>query len=534
MTFSGVTYQNMTRLLICLLISSTAAWALTPPTALTVVSATNRQVQLTWQAGGTEANQYVIERRTLDSTAYAPIFTVTPDVNKLLATAFTDAAFDPFTAYLYRVRAVNVAVIPTDTSDPTNEVTVGPPPYGYTRVVATPDNLDDPSGSGTNTQIVLDRSGDPMLSYLNVDPNRDNNFSDTEIRFVRWDRAHYTWTAPVRVAIAGDIDNSYSYNYSSRPAVDASTGTVGIVFIDKSKSTPQVVLADSTDNGATWRTRPIAANSDYSYSVPALALGGGNVYATFIKEAEGIRYMTGKLTDSPSGWSSELVPSLGYSAYGIDADIALDSAGKPGIAYIMLGDDAQRTVFYRPGTTPIVANTTTFGPGDEWTLRLTFAGTSPRIAFAGTMDDNFFADYDHLIFVMTSSGAGQTWNPIVNVRSDGNQFLTGPLGLSLDSSDRAAITMGDNGGNDGGTVCGQPKLSLSSDLRNWSTCGISATLVTHTGTSDVKFAFNDTLYMTFTVNNYPFDPDSPNELAAGVYFWRGPIGFQFPTAPPAQ
>src|SRR5579883_1220671 len=63
-------FTGMRKFLILLTCFAAAGFALDPPTALTVVTATNKQVKLSWTAGGTAATQYVVERRTLDSTTY--------------------------------------------------------------------------------------------------------------------------------------------------------------------------------------------------------------------------------------------------------------------------------------------------------------------------------------------------------------------------------------------------------------------------------------------------------------------------------
>ena len=522
----------MNKIGLVLILAGPLAWSLTSPAQLTVVSATNRQVQLSWAPAGTETDEYIVERRALDSATFIRAAILVPDINKALATAFIDTNFDAFTPYVYRVRAVNTALNPPDVSDPTREVTVGPPPYGYTRVAATPDKLDSPAQFGANTQIVLDRSGDPMLSYLNLDPNLDLDYSDTEIRFVRWDRAHYTWTAPVVVALS-DIDSSLPSNYSFRLAMDASTGALGIVYVDNTGlPTNQISLADSTDNGLTWRKRKVVSGRD-PYYVPALALGTGRIHLTFAEAFVGVRYVTGTMTDNSMSWSIETVPSLGFPEYGFGSDIALDSEGKPAIAYLLLGDDF-REIFYRPGSAPSVANVSMLSPGDDSQLRLAFAGTKPRIAFAGRLDSHYFEDYDHTLFVLTSPDSGTTWNPRVNIKSDGNRAIGGPIDFAFSSNGTGALTSHDDGGNYGGEVCGYPKLSLSSDLQSWTTCGITTTIRSRENSSGVRFAFNDTLYLTISVGQYPFDPNDPKEVAAGLYFWRGPVGFQLPTGPPPQ
>jgi len=525
----------MRKFLILLTCFAAAGFALDPPTALTVVTATNKQVKLSWTAGGTAATQYVVERRTLDSTTYGAIGTIVPDNNKVLATTYTDAAFDPFTAYVYRVRGVNTTPVPSDISDPTNEVTVGPPPYGYTRVVATPDNLLVESTFGHHTEMALDPSGDPVLAWLVVDPNQDGDDVDSELWALRWDRAHYTWTAPVRVAVPGSIESSGNFAQSYRIAVDRTSGAIAIAYLDLSVTdTWTVVVADSADGGVTWRKRTIATDTQSAYNMPALALGAGKVYLTFYHDFDGVHYRSGKLSDDPTTWSDELVPLLSGSGYGRDSDVALDSDGNPGVAYLVSTDAGHSELFYRPGGNAAVANASTDGPGDFWQLRLGFFGNSPRIAFTGGLDDQYFADYDHALFLLAATDSGSSWNPRLNIKSDGNTSISGPIDLSFDSKGLGAIVTESNGGNSDGVVCGQPKLALSDGSGAWKTCGITAKYTSGGQSPNVRFVANDTMYMAFQTPTYPFDPTTGLELPAGVYFWRGPIGFTFPTAPPPQ
>ena len=532
----------MKKLLFLQVAAALSAFAVTAPNTLVVKSATNRVVQLAWQAGGAETNQYIVERRPLDGATFSSIGAVAPDINKVLATVFNETSFDPFTAYVYRVRAVNTLAIPVDVSDPTNEVTVGPPPYGFNRVVATPDGLDDAARFGRHTNMVLDPSGDPMMIYLYLDPNGDADYSDTELWFFRWDRAHFVWTKPVKVATIGDVASGSTATISARLACDASNGAVGVIYEDLTKisvdnpdgSLWQISMADSSDGGVTWRRRVVASDhAEYNY--PALAMGAGKVYLSYYHDFDGVRYQTGKLSDDPTTWSTELAPTLGSPYYQRTSDVALDSAGKPGMAYEAVDDSGNYTeFFYRPGGQAVVASVSSYGPGDYWSLRLSFSGTNPRIAFAGAMDENYFDDYDHLLWMLVSNDGGTTFLPRVNLPSDGNSFLSSPMDVAFDSTGRGAVVTEINGGNSGGVVCGVPKLSLSSDMQNWKMCGITATYTSNAYSPSVRFAFNDTIYMGFQVPDYPFDPTTGLELPPGVYFWRGPVGFQFPTPPPAQ
>src|SRR5216683_615761 len=103
---------------------ATASWA-QAPAGLTVRTATNKKVDLAWS--GTAAT-YTVQRRVLGGT-YANLATVTS------ATAYSDISVDPYTTYQYQIVA--------DTSSPSNQVTAGPPPSGFTTVALAP----GPAGS---------------------------------------------------------------------------------------------------------------------------------------------------------------------------------------------------------------------------------------------------------------------------------------------------------------------------------------------------------------------------------------------------
>ena len=106
-------------------VSSLFAQNIPAPQALTVVAASAAQVDLRW-TGNNSATGYSIERKTMDGS-YAAVLTAT-------GTTVSDKTIDPYTTYVYRVRGTTQG----NSSDPSNEVTVGPPPYGYNTLVKTP------------------------------------------------------------------------------------------------------------------------------------------------------------------------------------------------------------------------------------------------------------------------------------------------------------------------------------------------------------------------------------------------------------
>ena len=66
---------------------------------------------------------------------------------------------------------------PLGLSDASGEVTVGPPPYGFNRVVAPPASVHSFEHFGVGSRMALDSNGDPAVAYIIKDPNDDNDFS---------------------------------------------------------------------------------------------------------------------------------------------------------------------------------------------------------------------------------------------------------------------------------------------------------------------------------------------------------------------
>ena len=186
---------------------------------MSVVSATSSQVQLKWTPGDNTATGYVVERKTLNGSYSTAL-------NATGATA-SDNNLDAYTTYVYRVRATSTS----GQSGPSNEVTVGPPPYGFNLAAAPPSNVTRFYQFGIGLRMALDSNGDPALAYIFQDPNEDSEFSDSAVYFVKWNRAAYQWTTPLRVALTEEVDTGSTHALSI--ARDPSNGTWGIAFEDR-------------------------------------------------------------------------------------------------------------------------------------------------------------------------------------------------------------------------------------------------------------------------------------------------------------
>jgi hypothetical protein len=509
---------------ICGLLFSSALYAQTlqPPQTLTVVSATNKQVQLRWTAGDTTATGYVIERKPLGGN-YTTALTAT-------GTTANDTNFDPYTAYTYRVRGTQQS----NQSGPSNEVTVGPPPYGYNTAVASPSADDDNiiGHFGSAVSMILDTSGDPALAYNVQDPNNDGDYSDGRLYFVRWDRAHYQWTKPVQVAVVGDVE--FGNLTPASLAQDPTNGAIGMAYQDESTAdSDRISFSISSDGGVTWKAVKVTGDdSSTAYERPSLAMNAGNVYLTFYHDFDGILYVTGKQSDDPSKWTSTLVPLPGgYDHYWQVSSLALDSRGVPAVAFVVDGDPGMAEAFWRPGGSSVLIWNNNGEQTDDPDLRLTFSGTQPRVVFAGALDDNYFADYDHSIWVMSSPDNGATWARPANVVSDLGTTLDAPVSIAAGPQGQVAIVMDDNGGN-GTSNCTEPKIAMSTDLVNWTTCGTDTAGVYSINaiSSQVAFAGNGSLLVGFQQTEFGDD----NSLPTGVLVWRQPAAWSFPPPPPPQ
>ena len=394
-----------------------------------------------------------------------------------------------------------------------------PPPNGFISAVASTEQQGAWANFGANPRMTLDANGDPVIAYLWVDPNGDGNDNDTILYFVAWSRTLGKFAPPVKVAVPG-IGGSTSANITLTIARDASTNTLGIAFIKQSVDSDEVHIALSSDGGNTWKEQTQASGK--LYASPSLAMANGSVYLAYISDPDGPRYVTGKLSDAPTQWSSQLAPlQSGYKRYLEVVSLALDSNLKPALAYV-LGSDAgadMHLVFWRPGTS---TNTTISGTQGQWSedadIKLSFFGTQPRAAFAGPMSAN--NDYNHMVWAIASTNDGSSWSAPLNIPSDGDYSLDAPISLVSGSQGQAAIVMASfHGGTSNGMKCGFPKLATSnSNFSNWSTCapGLLGQPNLSVESAAAVYGPNDRLYVAFQV-------DFGYDLPYGVVLWAQPV-----------
>jgi uncharacterized protein (TIGR03437 family) len=454
------------------------------PTNLTVKSATNKQTALSWSGSGS----FNVQRAVLGGA-----FSTIASAN---TASYTDTTIDAYTTYRYQIVAAS------GSTTPTNPVTVGPPPAGFSVAAGTPGTGQVDGNYGYDLSIVLDGNGDPAMSWMFYDPNADSDPTDTQVLFRSWNRAQNAWNPIVKIATTNGDTTSY-YKLTLSLAFDSSTGTFGVAFEDDSVGDYRVVSLFLSTDGATWTKKTSFSRSSDSVGGPSLALANGNIYAGFTSDNEGIFFITGKLSAAASSWSTvqPVLPStVDTEGSGTGLSVALDSAGNPGVAFWTEDDVVsynQILFFWRPLEKTVVKVTDTQGhQSDSVEEKLIYYGLNPRIQFFAQRSDGDFGVVAHFV---RSEDRGATWKTPVLIPPDGNSSTDYPADIAIDSKGDIAFAMGRNSGS-GDSVCGNPKVSLSTDGVNFKTCSVDDGTVSQQFASfpsslQVAYGGNDRLYL---------------------------------------
>ena len=220
---------------------------------VTVDSATRGFVTLSWMGDDAAATKFVVERKVLGAAwpvAAATVAATGPATQAAIATVdvakVTDTAIDPWTTYVYRVRGIGAA---SALSTPSTEVIVGPPPVGFSSVIASPKAMQehDASQFGDQIRMAFDANGDPLLSWITFDLNLDGENPDSELSLITWSRTRYRWNAPVAIDVVGDVSRSGTRMPVSLTR-DTVSGQIGVFYAVGDRD---LRLATSDDGGRT-------------------------------------------------------------------------------------------------------------------------------------------------------------------------------------------------------------------------------------------------------------------------------------------
>ena len=488
-----------------LLLVAASAIAVPPlppgPKELQAVTATKSEVRLRWTAVS-GATAYVVERGVQQT------FTALATVQKPEA---ADTKITPFGTYRYHVRAK----LPQGLSAPSNTVTVGPPPTGFSVPVPAPAGRE--KDFGWYVSLGLNTNEDPVIAYVFNDPNKDTNPDDSVLCAVGWDRARYRWRPPFSIDTVGQTD----VNPGNQVAMARDTGTnsLGIVY---QKANSEIRLALSDDGGLTWRTEQVHQADKNVVSLPMLAMHNGSISVAYYHQYNGIRYASRQA--GAKAFESALLPLLPGTQVKrpLPPAVALDSEGRPGVLYWLQStatENQQRynvtLAYWRPGEKQAVKVTDSRNQqNDKAALSLAYFGNKPRATFVLHRDDR----YDDTMWA-SQSDDGVAWTEPVLIPREPQDVWSQPVSLAIDAIGNAAVATPIQSAY-GKPKIGRPKLLRSKDLRTWTITSPDPANALNLGIStwytSLRFISINKLYLAFTSSQ------TESRLKAGLVFWREP------------
>jgi hypothetical protein len=198
----------------------------------------------------------------------------------------------------------------------------------------------------------------------------------------------------------------------------------------------------------------------------------------------------------------------------------IDGDGKPAVVYWLRPADDYNSVlaFWRPGESAAVKVADTVNhQTDAPDAHFTFRDREAWVTFHAMRDDQSFNNV-HQMWVARSTDGGATWTAPVPVPADGGNSLGPPVNIAASAAGRAVVTAWVDGGNSGGTRCGQPKLIQSVDGgKTWTICSAETSVGSPTRDAVYPmpaFARNSKLYIVFKTNA------TEGALQTGLVLWR--------------
>lgn len=251
-------------------------------------------------------------------------------------------------------------------------------------------------GEVKHLSMALDDAGDPMLAYMTT-----HNTETDAVWFTRWSSKTKTWTAPLKIDDAVNIEENHPHRETS-VAFDATTKEIGIAYsADRnpgSNSAYEVRYAVSGDGGQNFAKEAVStyadppAFSEDAYNA-SLAMGAGKAYVVYTQRwqlCQSGRCDGGYFAERAAGggWTRTplAIPSDVDDVRSMPTAVALDSAGAPAIAYWVRGPGGNgqetRLMVAKPkaGGAPNEALFTTLVQNDVVSVDLAFDGTKALVA----------------------------------------------------------------------------------------------------------------------------------------------------------
>lgn len=339
------------------------------------------------------------------------------------------------------------------------------PPTGWSLIEELPASATTATRLGVSVASAPDNHGQPLVAYLEDDPNGDGQRQDTRLFFTRWNGSAPGFTAPKQVEVVGAIDVSDPHRQVS-VARDAQTARIGIAYVREMDNV--VRFAWSDDEGANFSLQNVSTvPSAALVSNPSLAMAGDTAMIAYVHGSE----LSYAKRVGNGTWSLDTAPST--IALQDPVSIAVDADGQPGVAFFKdaLGGLAE-LVFWRPGSA--VHTIATSGAVDVSTqdkrpsVTLTFVGNVPHVAYhLRNVEPDPTSDHTpELFYAKATDSSGSSWSTPVPMQRNGNGTTYHSTryyqGLTAEASGRTRLAAY-FAANGAVTTCGGPKLYRSDD-----------------------------------------------------------------------
>jgi hypothetical protein len=401
------------------------------------------------------------------------------------------------------------------------------PQLGYSVGVGASDSGVATNKIGVFLAMALDQNDQPMVAYVHEDPNSGGVRQADRVEFSRWNGEDEKWQAPKTIEVCGEVDDAVPHRQVSL-ARDAVTGRLGVAYVTASKA---VRLATSDDEGVTWSLELASAANPNGHVLgdPRLAMAGGTTHLAYWEagarcagaQCGTIVYRT--RTDA-SAFTTQTAPLTagGEGNMTMPLALALDSAGKPGLAYFVDSSNSATVTlaFWRPGAG---AATAVFDSGTQAdatpSVSLAFLGDKPRLAYHLNGTDPVV----QLRYQAALDAAGTNWAAPVGIPRNGTVAKPETTryfqSIAVGPADQVAIVAAFNASLDVPQMCGGPKLARSSDGTAFTVCSPDGgRFIGYAGTyASVARSSNNKLTIAFL-----YETTTSLVLGPGVVIWREP------------
>jgi hypothetical protein len=316
----------------------------------------------------------------------------------------------------------------------------------------------DPSFFGQNVSATTTKIGRPVVAFsiALIDTGQSQVVTAT------YDDATGKFKPNVKVAtgtLAGTIQ-------SVSITRDTPSGTLVLSWDDGGR----IMAARSTDDGATWRSTPVADGSDPQHSgrSPSVAAANGKVAIAFIDGTGVPAIATGDLATTTFAIAQVPQAVGGPAPRDVPPTAAAAPDGTFGMVYVVSPNAGGAAAAYLPigGTAPVVALDSNGMQNDQPSVGLSFTRRGPVV---GATFCRQLSETDACTYVAASGDHGATFGPPVKVpadHNDGGGFVTR---VATDEDGHGAFGYTPSRSTGDG-ACGKPKLSISPDLSSWQTC----------------------------------------------------------------